>query len=355
MRKRGFMTVGYGNMNVKEFIENIKKLRVNCIVDVRTRPYSKYNLLFNKEELRDRLSDEGISYFWLGNKLGGRYDKIKYCDEQGRVDYEKVAASEKFIDGIKELEKLITKYNVCVMCSEMEPLRCHRFLLISRALKEYNIHHIMPDGTLVKNVELEKKLLNMYGDINQLSIFDTDNIESLETIAYRKHVSKTAYVSEKVKELLSQGITEDIPEKIKVYCIGCEGKTAEEFFELLKENKVRKIIDVREYNQISSATFARYPDIAYYLKLHCISYERLQDLIPKGQILTFKSNGSSTKYFSKYCEHINQNNTLLSLLSDELDGVCFLGYDEDYKKCHRNIIIKELKRRNKNITVRHLK
>ena len=141
MRKKGFMTIGYGNMGIRDFIERIKKFRVNCIIDIRTRPYSKYNISFNKEELRDRLADEGISYFWLGNKLGGRYDKIKLCDEQGVVDYEKIAATERFIEGIKEVEKMIPRYNICLMCSEGQPLKCHRFLLISRMLKEYNIHH----------------------------------------------------------------------------------------------------------------------------------------------------------------------------------------------------------------------
>ena len=353
MGEKGFMTIGYGNMNIRNFIATIKALRINCIIDVRTRPYSKYNVSFNKEELRDRLNDEGISYFWLGNKLGGRYDKIKFCDELGRVDYEKVATSEKFIEGIKELEDYIAKYNVCVMCSEMDPMKCHRFLLISRALKKYNIYHILNDGNLVKNSDMEKMLFDMYGCYTQLSFFDDfDNIESR---AYREHGLKTAYVSIKVKDLLSQGATEDLPDTIKVYCIGSEEKTAEQFFELLKENKVKRIVDVRDYRELESVSFANAKDISYYLKLNCISYERLPQLIPTSELLSCKDNNSKAEFFRKYTKYILENNGILSLLTDELDGTCFLGTDGDYKNCHRKIIIKELKRKESSIRVRHLR
>ena len=355
MKKRGFMTVGYGNMDVRDFVGRIKSLRANCIVDVRTRPYSKYNMAFNKEELRDRLNEEGITYFWFGNKLGGKYDKIKYCDNQGRVDYEKVAESEKFIEGIKEFEQLIYKYNVCIMCSEKDPMKCHRFLLISRALKEYNIHHIMPDFTLVKNADLEKRLFDLYGDMRQVSLFDEENAESIEELAYRKHGLKTAYVSEKVKELLSSGVQEDLPEKIKIYCIGCENKTAEQFFTLLKDFKVKRIIDVRENNRTLKAPFAMHPDIVYYLKMHCISYERLSDLIPNSELKRAKVTKSISEFFNMYAAYVSGNNSLLGLMTDELDGTCFLGNEDDYKKCYRHVITKALRRHNKNIVVRHLR
>lgn len=355
MRKKGFMTIGYGNMGIRDFMKRIKELRINCIVDVRTRPYSKFNISFNKEELRDRLSDEGISYFWFGNKLGGKYDKIKYCDNQGKVDYLKVSKSQKFIDGIKELEELIPRYNVCIMCSEGDAIKCHRFLLISRALKQYNIYHIMPNGELIKNSELEEQLVELYGDARQISMFEEDNSETLEEFAYRKHGIKTSYESEKVKELLSQGVTEDSPDKVRIYCIGTEGKSAEEFFKLLKKHRVNKIIDVRDHTTREKVPFATYPDLPYYLKLNCLSYEKLDNLIPNGQCLAVKMFHSLARYLRLYTEQINSDNILLGLLTDELDGTCFLGYEEDYHKCHRHVITKELKKLNSNIIVRHLR
>jgi len=350
MRKKGFMTIGYGNMNVNLFIERLLENRVNCIVDVRTRPYSLFNVSFNKEELRDRLADNKISYFWLGNKLGGKYDRISLCNEYGIVDYEKVAETEKFKDGINELLKLCNTRNVCLMCSEKEPMRCHRFLLISRYLKEYNIYHILPDGKLIKNADLETNLLSMYGSVDQISMFDDENSETLEQKAYRDYGFKTAYISEKVQELLESGITEDLPEKTKVFCIGTEGKDVEEFFGLLKDHKVRKVIDIRRERNNGKA-FARYPDITYYLKLNGIEYERLDRLLPQE----WMEYGYDQRNVKRYAQFITENKSILNLLSEDLEGVCFLGTAQNYKYCYREIILKELKKNNKNITVRHLR
>lgn len=350
MRKKGFMTIGYGNMNVNDFIERLVKNRVSCIVDVRSKPYSKFNISFNKEELRDRLAERKISYFWYGNKLGGRYDKISLCDKRGIVDYEKVSQTEKFKDGIKELLTLCSTRNVCIMCSESNPLRCHRFLLISYALKEYNIYHIMPDGKLVRNSELESKLFGMYGSLNQLSLFDEDCVQTFEERAYREQGFKTAYISEKVKQLLADGITEDKPEKLKIFCIGVNGKTAEEFFNLLKEYNVRRVIDLRP-NRDSLKSFASYPDIAYYLKLNNIEYERIEEIVPRH----WNTFGYEKIRTDMYIQQISNKKSILSAFSEDMSGTCFLGEAEDYRLCYRQIFIKELKKNYSNITVRHLR
>lgn len=357
MYKQGFLTIGYGNVGLQSFVQELKNLRVNCIVDVRTVPYSKYNLSFNKEELRARLSEDNISYFWLGNKLGGRYDKISLCNGAGIVDYEKVANSEKFKEGINELLKLIKRYNICVMCSEKDPLKCHRFLLISRYLKEYNIYHVMPDFSLVKNSSLEERLFKIYGNLNQLSIFEEDNQESFENKVYRVQSEKTAYVSKKVKELLENGITEDMPEKVKLFTIGCENKTAEEFFTLLRDYKVKRLIDVRMCNLDLFPAFASYPDIAYYCRINQIEYERKKKLVPSPEDMKLLQEGkiSFAAFSRNYLSMLEERKILTELMSEELSGTCFLGYEKDAKKSYRSLVPKALRKNLDNVTVRHLK
>lgn len=357
MYKNGFLTIGYGNNGLEQIVQKIKELRVNCIVDVRARPYSKFNISFNKEELRARLSEEKISYFWLGSKLGGRYDKISLCDNLGRVDYEKVANYERFKEGITELLNIMQRYNVCVLCSEKDPLKCHRFLLISHYLKEYNIYHIMPDFTLLSNHALEERLFKLNGDQRQLSMFSEDNEESFETKAYRTQSLKTAYVSEKVKEWLKCGITEDIPEKIKLYTIGIEGKNAEKFFSLLKEHKVKRLIDVREKTYARLPAFATYPDIAYFCRLNEIEYERKTGLLPiyEDRLLLKEKSISFAEFSRRYMAMLENGNKLLELMSEELSGTCFMGFEEDYKKTYRAIITKALRQNMNNIVVRHLR
>ena len=52
----------------------------------------------------------------------------------------------------------------------------------------------------------------------------------------------------------------------KIFTIGSSRKTAEEFFELLKSEGVKKIIDVRLNNTSQLLAFAKYPDIEYFTK-----------------------------------------------------------------------------------------
>ncbi len=50
---------------------------------------------------------------------------------------------------------------VCMMCSEREPLDCHRCLLIAPALAQrgLNVGHILADGTVEPHAETEERLL----------------------------------------------------------------------------------------------------------------------------------------------------------------------------------------------------
>ena len=354
MRKKGFLTIGYGNIKIWEFIRIIKEYRVNCIIDVRSRPYNKYRMEYNKDYLRDRLNEENIVYFWLGNKLGSRHDKIGLCDEQGRVDYEKVAGSEMFKEGIEKLEEYVNKYNVCIMCSEKDPMNCHRFLLISRALKEYNIFHIIPGSRAISNKKLEERLMNKYGDLKQISLFDDQALDTLENIAYSKQGLKTAYVSNIVKELIAQGITEDIPEKTRMYCIGTEGKTSQRFFELLVDYNIKKVVDIRRDIK-TGVPFCIYPDIEYYLGLHGIAYYRCKELVPTKEMMEYNKKSLTANAIGKYADYITRNGGINKLLSDDLNGTCFLGSYDDYKMCHRSVILSQLKKKKENIVTRHLR
>ena len=53
------------------------------------------------------------------------------------------------------------------------------------------------------------------------------------------------------------------------YTIGFTKKSAEKFFELLKANKVSKLIDVRISNSSQLAGFAKGKDLEYFTKAIC--------------------------------------------------------------------------------------
>jgi uncharacterized protein (DUF488 family) len=68
--------------------------------------------------------------------------------------------------------------------------------------------------------------------------------------------------------------------------IGFAGKTAEEFFRLLQEAQVEKLIDVRLNRGGQLSGFAKHPDLAYFLqKVASIGYFHEPQLAPTSELL----------------------------------------------------------------------
>src|SRR5690348_1420224 len=117
---------------------------------------------FNRDELRLLLRDEDISYKYFGRELGGR-PADPSCYVNGVADYECMARSPNFQLGLRSVIKAMARHRIALMCSEHDPLDCHRCLLVSRALSEMgvNVGHILNTGEVVAHGEIEKKLLAM--------------------------------------------------------------------------------------------------------------------------------------------------------------------------------------------------
>lgn len=189
-------TIGHSNHPIEDFIQTLKKFQIKCIIDVRTVPVSTYMPHFNRENLETWLEREGIEYKYLGNMIGGRYTDPTLLDSRGSVDYEKVEQRSIFQAGIDQVCQIIDAgKTAALMCSEKDPLDCHRFVLVSKALtkKRVFIDHIVFEGTtgtdgkligtLVSNSDLEKKLRGMYKSHN-----DMDN-----EMLYRRRNKEVAF------------------------------------------------------------------------------------------------------------------------------------------------------------------
>jgi uncharacterized protein (DUF488 family) len=105
---------------------------------------------FNTRPLGEILSNDGIGYLFLGGELGGRPEGEIFYDSDGRVDYALVGGSNSFLDGISRLEQEIRTRTVALLCSEEDPARCHRRLLVGRTLEElgFTLRHIRGDGSI---------------------------------------------------------------------------------------------------------------------------------------------------------------------------------------------------------------
>jgi uncharacterized protein (DUF488 family) len=74
--------------------------------------------------------------------------------------------------------------------------------------------------------------------------------------------------------------------QILICTIGFAGKTAEEFFRLLEQAQVEKLIDIRLNRGGQLSGFAKHPDLAYFLQqVARIDYSHEPQLAPTSELL----------------------------------------------------------------------
>jgi uncharacterized protein (DUF488 family) len=149
-------SIGHSNQSVEAFLALLQQYEIQVLVDVRSRPYSRYVAHFNSTPLAAAVRKAGLKYMFMGKELGGRPDGDEFYDGEGHVLYNRVAKAAFFLDGIKRLKEGCRTYRIAMMCSEEDPAVCHRHLLISRVLAEQgvNVAHIRGDGHVQTEEEL---------------------------------------------------------------------------------------------------------------------------------------------------------------------------------------------------------
>jgi uncharacterized protein (DUF488 family) len=132
-------TIGYYKRSIEEFINLLKKEHIQYLVDIRSRPYSKFNSNFSKDELENLLRQQGIKYMFMGDLLGEQPNDST-CYKDGRVEYAKVREKDFFKEGISRIRTAWDK-QLCIalMCLEPKPEECHRSKLIGSILMEQHI------------------------------------------------------------------------------------------------------------------------------------------------------------------------------------------------------------------------
>jgi uncharacterized protein (DUF488 family) len=177
-------TIGHSNHPPERFLALLAGAGIEMVADVRSAPVSRHVPHFNKGTLAQALQGAGISYMFLGRELGGRpTDPALFTD--GSADFERMAAAPAFRTGLKRLETEALWLRIALMCSEKEPLDCHRCLLIGRALDAHGVEvrHILADGGIITQKDIEAEL--MRGEL-QLE-------EDMLASAYRERARKIAF------------------------------------------------------------------------------------------------------------------------------------------------------------------
>lgn len=188
MTQAQIFSIGHSNHAINKFLSLLESSEINMVVDVRSAPFSRMFPQFNQEILKKSLSDNSIGYLFLGDKIGGRSnDPDDYLD--GQVIYKALANKEAFKTGIERLKEGSAKYRIALMCSEKEPLDCHRTLLVSQALASSDIivGHIHADGTVEAHGNALVRLLSLH-NLSSPDLFsdDTGRVQEALTLQEKK-------------------------------------------------------------------------------------------------------------------------------------------------------------------------
>lgn len=142
-----------------------------------------------------------------------------------------------------------------------------------------------------------------------------------------------------------------------IYTIGFTKKSAEQFFELLRDSGARRIVDIRLNNVSQLAGFSKKNDLAYFAKAICgMDYVHLPELAPTQEMLdAYKKNGGDwDEYERQFLALIEERKIAETTPKEIIDGACLLCSEETPEHCHRRLVAKYLASHWPDVSVRHL-
>ncbi len=162
-------SIGHGNKEIEDFIQELKSFNIQYLVDIRSKPFSKWNPAFNQSSLQVKLKKHKINYVFFGDSLGGLPEDRSCYDYNGKVVYDLVKEKAFFKEGLKRLSTANEKkFNVAIMCSESKPEECHRSKLIGQELFKQDIEliHIISKNKIKSQTTVINELTKGYGSVD---------------------------------------------------------------------------------------------------------------------------------------------------------------------------------------------
>jgi uncharacterized protein (DUF488 family) len=140
-----------------------------------------------------------------------------------------------------------------------------------------------------------------------------------------------------------------------IYTIGFGGKTEAEFYKILRDAGVKKLIDVRLWSNSIGEYFAwaRGDNLATKCK-H--KYERIPELCPTSELLSnYKSGSIDWDGYEKVFNVLMAARAVEKLFTaDALDGACFLCSEKSADQCHRRLVAEYLAAHFPDVEIIHL-
>jgi uncharacterized protein (DUF488 family) len=184
-------TIGHSDHSVLRFLSLLSTHKVEALADVRSHPYSKRLPQFSRENLESAVESAGVRYVFLGRELGARREETE-CYVEGRARYDLIAQTPAFHEGLRRVRTGLERFRIALMCSEYDPITCHRMVLVCHALRGTvpDMRHILRDGSSETNAEAERRMLQ------EMGLEGGAALPNIVEQAYRRRGERIAYTEE---------------------------------------------------------------------------------------------------------------------------------------------------------------
>ena len=146
---------------------------------------------------------------------------------------------------------------------------------------------------------------------------------------------------------------------MKLYTIGFTQKRAETFFELLRRNRIRRLVDIRVSPDGQLSGFARRDDLPYFLDRlanGCV-YVHLPELAPTKEILKdYRADGDWERYVLRFETLMDERGIpeVLQREDFEAQASCLLCSEATPEQCHRRLVAERLAAHWPDVEIIHL-
>ena len=144
---------------------------------------------------------------------------------------------------------------------------------------------------------------------------------------------------------------------MKLFTIGFTQKSAEQFFTLLTNAGVKRVLDIRLNNKSQLAGFSKSEDLEYFLRtIGGIGYRHVAEMAPTQPLLdkARKGKGSWDSFEKSFLKLMEQRRVEKAVDRKELADACLLCSEHEPDHCHRRLVAEYLDRKLGGIEIVHL-
>lgn len=137
--------------------------------------------------------------------------------------------------------------------------------------------------------------------------------------------------------------------------MGSSGKTAEEFFNNIDQNKIEILLDVRLHNHSQLLGFTKGTDLKYFLdKIASCEYTHNEKFCPTEDVLKeYRKNTIGWEEYKKHYLELMEKRDMVSLFNQkygDYNNILILCSEKSPNTCHRILLADKVAKKSEDIT-----